>query len=58
MAEPIHHHHHLSDGDHRNSTNLEELFDAARTLWDDGELRKSWGVYEHICSLLRPDPIV
>ncbi len=57
MAEPIHHHR-LSDGDHRNSTNLEELFDTARTLWDDGELRKSWGVYEHICSLLRPDPVV
>jgi hypothetical protein len=62
MPEQIHNQHNqhqLSDGD-RNSTthNFEELFDTARNLWEEGDLRKSWRVYEHICSLLKADPAV
>jgi len=61
MPEQIHNHHNhqLSDGDRSSTThNFEELFDTARSLWDEGDLRKAWGVYEHICSLLKADPVV
>ena len=56
MPELNHHHHHQAEGERSSSAhNLEELFESARSLWDEGELKKSWGVYEHICHLLRPD---
>lgn len=56
MPEFVHHHHSSEADRSHNNHNLEELFESARSLWNDGELKKSWGVYERICDMLKPDP--
>ncbi len=36
------------------NNDLNELFESARSLWQEGELRASWNIYERIFDLLRP----
>lgn len=52
---PMSAHLQAADGDQQHD--LSALFESARTLWQDGELRAAWGIYERICDLLKAEPV-